>query len=231
MKLLLTSDFKVVGKNYLSEFYHDLSGKTCLFVGYACEVDDEMNISPAKDIFLSLGCKVIDLLPNYDFSDKVDIVYVRGGNTTKLIHYLKKYEQFKRVQELVEKQGALYIGVSAGSVLAGADTEWTLRTEPYSVDLKRLYGKDALKGYGWIDKLIFVHDSEYRFAHDDELEADGKLYRFSNTEIFKDVLEDKKLYPANSYLSLGNNQVLIKKASSYVIKTFDWSKFPIKKEN
>lgn len=227
MKLLLTSDFKVVGKNYLDRFFDNLKGKTCLFVGYACEEDAEMLDSPAKDIFKDLGCRVVDLLPDYDFSDKVDIIYVRGGNTTKLIHYLRQFGQYERIADLVENHGALYIGVSAGSVLAGNDTEWTLRTEPYPVDLKALYGKDALKGYNWINKMVFVHDSKFRFAYDDELQADGKLYRLRNTEIYKEIKEDKKLFLPKSYISLGNNQVLIEKDGKRTLETYDWSNIPI----
>ena len=79
-----------------------------------------------------------------------------------IMHYLRKFNQFEKVKKLVEN-GAVFAGQSAGAIVAGSDTEWTLESEPYEYDLKQEFGKDALMGFGFIDKLVFVHASKHRF--------------------------------------------------------------------
>lgn len=227
MKLLLCSDFSGVGYKYLKNFYRTGKGLTALFVGYACEDDAEMYTSGAKDRLSDFGCKIIDLTKNYKFKDKIDIVFVRGGNVTKLIHYLKKYNQFEAVKSLAEG-GALYIGNSAGSVLAGSDTEWTLDAEPYSVDLKKLYGEDALKGYGFVQKMVFVHASKYRMCREYERQPDEPLFRTLDTDCFPAYLEDKRKYKRSDYIKLANNEVLLVDGKTSVIKKYNWQKIPVK---
>lgn len=229
MRLLLCSDFKNIGYKYLDRFL-DLDKKNnCLFIGYASEDFGDVNVEPSSSMLRleSLNCNVIELNENYSFSDKIDLIFVRGGNTTKLIHLLKKFNQFDKIKNLVEN-GVLYIGESAGSVLAGSDTEWTLRTEPYEFDLKKEYGENALKGYGFVDKLIFVHCSKYRFPFTGEVEGDSNI-RIYNDIFYKDYLEDRKLYNKDLYITLGNNQVLYENNCEKKILTYDWSKIPFKK--
>lgn len=229
MRLLLCSDFKNIGYKYLDRFL-DLDKKNnCLFIGYASDDFGDVNVEPSSSMLRleSLNCNVIELNENYSFSDKIDLIFVRGGNTTKLIHLLKKFNQFDKIKNLVEN-GVLYIGESAGSVLAGSDTEWTLRTEPYEFDLKKEYGENALKGYGFVDKLIFVHCSKYRFPFTGEVEGDSNI-RIYNDIFYKDYLEDRKLYNKDLYITLGNNQVLYENNCEKKILTYDWSKIPFKK--
>ena len=229
MRLLLCSDFKNIGYRYLNKFL-DLSKKNkCLFIGYASDDFGNLDAEPSSSLLKlqSLNCEVLELNENYDFKDKIDLIFVRGGNTTKLIHLLKKFNQFEKIKKLAE-EGALYIGESAGSVLAGSDTEWTLRTEPYEYDLKEIYGKDALKGYGFVDKLIFVHCSKYRFPFTGEVQGDTNI-RIYNDIFYKDYLEDRKLYDESTYITLGNNQVFYENGETKKILTYDWSKIPFVK--
>ena len=227
MRLLLCSDFSGVGYKYLNRFYDSGEGLNVLFVGYACECDDEMYISGAKDRFVDFGCNIIDLVPDYDFKEKIDIVFVRGGNTTKLIHYLKKYNQFEKVKELA-LGGALYIGNSAGSVLAGSDTEWTLEAEPYAVNLKKLYGEDALRGYGFVDKMVLVHASKYRMCRDYEREIDEPLFKTLDTDCYPAYLRDIRKYKKDEYIKLANNEVLIISDNFCKKEKFNWSFLPVK---
>ena len=227
MKLLLCSDFHGIGINYLNRFFDGFSGKNCLFVGYACEDDETMFESGVKDKLIALGFNVIDMTTDYKFNDKIDMIYSRGGNATKVLHYLYKYNQFNKIKELVEKQNVLYVGQSAGALIAGSDTEWTLRTEPYEIELKKLYGKDALKGFGWVNKMIFVHSSRYRMLWDDE-EVDGSHdYRVYNKEFYSEYLKDLKLYKKGTYITLGNNQVLYQNGNKQKVLTYDWSHIPV----
>lgn len=231
MKLLLASDFYSIGSKYLNRFF-DLDKKhTCLFVGYACEDDDEMFASGVIDIFESLNFNVMNLTPDFDMKNNssFDLVFVRGGNTTKLVHYLKKYNQFEYVKNLA-LNGALYAGNSAGSVLAGSDTEWTLRAEPYEKDLKKIYGKDALLGFGFVDKMVFVHCSRLRMLHHDEFIEGSKNWRVFNNEFYAEYLIDRKNYKEGTYITLGNNQVYYQNDGESKILTYDWSSIPVYKD-
>lgn len=226
MKLFLTSNFKYLAEKFLPKLI-DLSKKhNCLFVPYADEEDDFYCEKTTK-MLESFNFKVIHLNEGYNFGDKIDVIYVKGGNTTKLIHLLRKFNQYDKVKELAE-DGALYIGQSAGSVLAGSDTEWTLRSEPYEFNLKSEYGKDALKGFGFVNKMIFVHCSKYRFPFTDEIEnAKRGDFKVKNTLFYGDYLKDRKLYNKNEYIVLKDNEAYYEDGEIKKILHFDWSKFPV----
>lgn len=225
MKLLLCSDFKNVGYKYLNKYLDLSKHHTCLFVNYAS--DDygnlEAEISSSMVRLQMLNFDIIELTENYDFSDKIDLIFVRGGNTTKLIDLLKENNQFEKIKQMA-CDNTIYVGESAGSVLVGSDTEWTLRTEPYEIDLKQKYGKNALLGYGFLDKMIFVHCSRYTFPFGKKI-GEGELYRTDNF-YYKGYLEDRKLYNKDEYITLGNNQVYYENGNEKKILTFDWSKIP-----
>lgn len=227
MKLLLCSDFTGVGYRYLKNFQKNANGQNCLFVGYACEEDEEMYESGAKNCLAEFGYSIIDLTPNYDFKDKIDAIFVRGGNTTKLIDYLKKYNQFNKLKQLVINEDALYIGNSAGSVLCGTDTAWTLDAEPYR-DITKDYGKDALKGYGFVDKLVFVHCTKYRMCRDYEQQSPSDIFRTLDTDCYEDYLRDTKKYNKEQYIRIGNNQVYFVNGNVTKTITYNWRNIPVK---
>lgn len=228
MKLLLCSDFKNVGYRYVNKFFDLKQKHTCLFINYASDEFD--GVTPCKgssfDRLNLLNFECIELMSNFDFNTKIDAIFVRGGNATKLMHMLKKFNQYEKIIELC-KSGVLYIGESAGALLVGSDTEWTLRTEPYEFDMKENYGEDALKGFCFIDKMIFVHCSKYRFPYSSE-KTDGSIYRVKDLRCYRDYLEDKKLYSKDTYITLGNNQVYYENGNDKKVITFNWSKFPVK---
>jgi len=229
MKLLLCSDFKNIGYKYLKKFFNLKQKHTCLFVNYAS--DDFDGVTPCEgssmDRLKSLNFDIVELIENFDFSTKVDAIFVRGGNATKLVHLLRKFNQYEKIIELC-KNDVVYIGESAGALLVGSDTEWTLRTEPYDFDVKKEYGKNALKGFGFVDKMIFVHCSKYRFPYSCEVTGD-ELVRLPNTEYYNAYLGDKKLYDKSLYITLGNNQVYYENEKEKKILTYNWSYIPVVK--
>ena len=161
MKLLLCSDFSGVGYKFLNKFFEKTEGLKCLFVGYAQD-DPYEYMSGTAQKFKDMGIKVISLQEGYRFDDEIDIIFVRGGNTTRLIHYLRKFNQYDKIKRIVEEGKVLYIGSSAGSVLVGSDTEYCLRSEPYDYDVKADFGEDALKGFGWIDRTLRHFENKER---------------------------------------------------------------------
>lgn len=227
MKLLLCSDFSEVGYKYVKKFFKDTKGLNCLFVGYAQEDDNELE-SKGANRFKDLGINVFSLTDNFEFDIQIDIVFVRGGNTTRLLHYLHEYNQYEKIKSLIENKDVLYVGSSAGAVLVGTDTEWTLDSEPYEYDLKRIYGDNALNGFGWIDKLVFVHCSKYRICWDFERENEKDLFRTLDNECYPAYLKDKKLYKRNDYLKINNNQVYVIDGEKNKMFSYDWYGLPIK---
>lgn len=228
MKLLLCSDFSGVGYKYVKKFFKQTKGLNALFVGYA--QDDEFPLESSAAVRLKkMGVSITILGENYDFSDKIDIIFVRGGNTTRLIHYLRKYGQFEKLKSFVETSNVLYIGNSAGAVLCGSDTEWTLDSEPYEYDLKQIYGENALFGFGWIDKMVFVHCSKYRMCREYELGDNKKPCRTFDNECYPAIVKYKKIYKPNEYIKIGNNQCLLLDGDKKQLLTYNWNKLPIKK--
>lgn len=230
MRLFLCSNFKFLAAKFLPKFF-DMSQKhNCLLVGYADEFGDFY--SESNTLFLeNLGFNVFHLDENYDFSDKLDMIFVKGGNTSQLIHYLKKYNQFEKIKELV-KNGVLFAGQSAGAIIAGSDTEWTLKSEPYSVDLKELYGENALLGFGFIPKIVFVHASRFRFPFSDEIEnAKRSDFRVPNTLFYKDYLRERRENKDKDFIVLKDNGAFLKDGKEEKIVHIDWSKYPVLEGN
>ena len=227
MRLLLCSDYSGVGYKYLDLFFEETKGLNCLFVGYAQDDPEELESFGAQR-FKKAGINVIGLSEGYDFSDKIDIIFVRGGNTTRLIHYLKEYNQFEKIKELVEKQNVLYIGSSAGAVLAGSDTEYCLRSEPYDFDVKSKFGDDALKGYGWIDKMVFVHTTKYCIDRPEVMKHDDDVFVTLDTFCYPAHLEEIEIYDKSEYIEIGNDQALLIDGEKKNLLTDDWSKYQIR---
>lgn len=226
MKLFLCSNFQHLAPKFLPRLI-DLSKKNnCLFVPYA---DDEKDFVCQSTIeFLeSLNFNVYHLNKDYKFDKNIDIIYVKGGNTTQLLHYLKMYGQFDKIKEMVQS-GVVYSGLSAGALVAGTDTEWTLESEPYDFDMKKEYGKDALLGFGFINKLIFVHASKCRLPITAEIEMAGrKDFKLSNDFFYKAYLRERRQNRLKPFIVLKDNEAFIKDDKKEQKVRINWSKYPV----
>lgn len=226
MKLFLCSNFKYLAPKFLSKFF-DMSKKhNCLFIGYADEDKDfysESNVEFLK----GLGFEVFCLDENYKFGNQIDLIYAKGGNATQLLHYLRKYNQFDKVKKLVEG-GAVFAGQSAGAIVAGTETEWTLESEPYEFDLKAEFGKDALLGFCFIDKLVFVHASKHRFPVTPEIEnAKRSDFRVSNEFFYKAYLSERKQNKDKPFIVLKDNEAFLQNDNEGKIVRFNWKNYPV----
>jgi len=81
-----------------------------------------------------------------------DIIFVAGGNTFYLLKAMRKCN-FKKVLKNFLKQGKVYIGASAGSIVAGR----TIRTASWKFGDKNLVKLKNLKGLNLVPFDIFVH--------------------------------------------------------------------------
>lgn len=82
---------------------------------------------------------------------KADIIFVAGGNTFYLLEQAQKMGFLEMVKNLV-KQDVIYIGSSAGSVIAGPDIEpIAMFDDPNEANLK------STKGLNYVDFVILPH--------------------------------------------------------------------------
>lgn len=99
----------------------------------------------------------------YDLTDKTreqiesdlssfEIMYVEGGNSYYLLQESQKSGFMDFVRRRVE-EGVIYIGTSAGSVVAGPDIE-PVRQDSRAILAPNLIGT---KGYGLVDFVVMPH--------------------------------------------------------------------------
>lgn len=83
-----------------------------------------------------------------------DIIYVQGGNTFYLLHHARRSGFDQVVKRLIDG-GVIYIGVSAGSIMAGQ----TMETTVWRGEDKNLVGITDLTGLRLVPFNVFVHYS------------------------------------------------------------------------
>jgi peptidase E len=81
-----------------------------------------------------------------------DIIFVEGGNAFYLLNAMHACNFEKVIRKLL-KQGIVYIGVSAGSMVAGKSVETSLWKNPE----KNTFGVKNLRGLNLVPCDIFVH--------------------------------------------------------------------------
>ena len=229
MNLFLCSNFKFLAPKFLSRFFDFSRRYKCLFIGYADEDKDFYSESTVK--FLNeLDFDVVCLDECFKSVENFDMIYVKGGNTTQLLHYLKKYNQFEMVKTMVE-QGVLFAGQSAGAIVAGSDTGWTLNSEPYDIDIRKIFGKNALFGFGFLNKIIFVHASRYRFPVSAEMENAGRNdFKVSNKFFYSAYLKERKRNQDKNFIVLKDNEAFLKNGDVEEFVRINWSKYPVLEE-
>jgi len=83
-----------------------------------------------------------------------DIIYVQGGNTFYLLHHVRESGFDEVIKRLIDR-GIIYIGVSAGSIIAGQ----TIETSVWRDVDRNVVGLSDLTGLGLVPFNIFVHYS------------------------------------------------------------------------
>ncbi len=135
-KLLLTStglDNKAVTDKFLSIISKSPDELKILFIPTASRTEEEMFfVRKSLNELLSLGIDNDNIAwfdpddsSTYRDNTQVDCIYVCGGNTFYLLYKLKESGYFAKIIEWVN-EGLLYVGVSAGSVIAAPDINYIL---------------------------------------------------------------------------------------------------------
>ena len=177
--------------------------KKILFIPTATNVDEyKKYIHLTQKAFEDFGYEV----ENFDvsiFSEEIakeklsqaKIVFISGGNTFYLLQELKRKNLTSYLKERIEN-GLLYIGESAGSVIAAPDIEYAS-----IVDDKTLATElDDYTGLNLVDFYIVPHFEEEPFV-----ESSRKT-----VELYKDKLDLKLINNKEAILVENNNFTIIK---------------------
>ena len=177
--------------------------KKILFIPTATNVDEyKKYIHLTQKVFEDFGYEV----ENFDvsiFSEEIakeklsqaKIVFISGGNTFYLLQELKRKNLTSYLKERIEN-GLLYIGESAGSVIAAPDIEYAS-----IVDDKTLATElNDYTGLNLVDFYIVPHFEEEPFV-----ESSRKT-----VELYKDKLDLKLINNKEAILVENNNFTIIK---------------------
>ncbi len=124
-KLLLTSIFQIVSEELTKILPAPASSLTVGFIPTAADVyEDKSFVEDDRKRLVEMGFRIIDV-PLKDHNpktlkevlDTVDIIFVGGGNTFYLLQEARR-SGFDTLAPTLVKEGAIYVGSSAGSYLA-----------------------------------------------------------------------------------------------------------------
>ena len=177
--------------------------KKILFIPTATNVDEyKKYIHLTQKAFEDFGYEV----ENFDvsiFSEEIakeklseaKIVFISGGNTFYLLQELKRKNLITYLKERIEN-GLLYIGESAGSVIAAPDIEYASVIDDKTVATEL----DDYTGLNLVDFYIVPHFEEEPFV-----ESSRKT-----VELYKDKLDLKLINNKEAILVENNNFTIIK---------------------
>ncbi len=163
-KILLTSagfENPIVGNEFLNLVNKTPSTIKVLFIPTASRAEEELYyVEKSKEELLSIGIEeknIITFNLDYDLSEeelnKIDVIYVCGGNTFYLLHRVRETKFDKVIMDFISS-GKVYVGVSAGSVLAGPN-----------INIRNLYkdndiGIEDFQGLNITDIIVIPHYTE-----------------------------------------------------------------------
>lgn len=168
MKKLFLTSVGFVNKNVADLFLKELNKKpnACKVFMVAAGLTDEENfyIEESRKELADLGFEnifIFNLNAGADFYkefENSDVIYICGGNTYYILQKIKEIGLDKKIIEAIGN-GKIYVGVSAGSIIAGPDIDiagWGIDGDLNEVKLK------DLSGLNLTDISIFPHFDETR---------------------------------------------------------------------
>jgi len=163
-KILLTSagfENPKIGEEFLKLLEKPASEVKVLFIPTASRTDEELYyVGKARKELINVGIREENIV-NFNLdrelleeeSNKIDVLYVCGGNTFYLLHKIRENKFDEKIKEMLNKE-IVYVGASAGSMVMGPDIE----VSGIKVDWdKNDIGLKDLTGLKLTDKRISPH--------------------------------------------------------------------------
>ncbi len=180
-RLFLASLFKEVSHIFENFANENLTGKTVTFIPTAALPDKlDFHIKYSKELLVRMGLIVDELeistATNLEIVNKLennDYIYVAGGNTFFLLQEMNS----SGAGDLIKKQinaGKLFIGESAGAILAAPNIE-------YARDTDNPLAAPHLKTYDALDVIDFYPVPHYK--DESLMEAVEKVIAKYNTKL------------------------------------------------
>ncbi|TAK57647.1 hypothetical protein EPO17_01390 [Patescibacteria group bacterium] len=152
MKLLLTSAglaTKQISDFFISILPKKASDCSVLMIAYTQNENEQYYVDESKKELFDLGIKKVSSfnLKENEFKDQsqYDVIYVCGGNTFSILERMRSSKIDTFILDSVKNKNTIYIGVSAGSIMAGPSIEiasWGSEGDKNEVNLKDLTGFD-----------------------------------------------------------------------------------------
>ena len=164
-RLFLSSSFRDVAI-LLESFESDFKEKRVTFIPTASLVERvTFYVKSGKKALQELGMVIDELEVSTSTYDEIvgtlkrnDIIYVTGGNTFFLLQELKKCGADKIIRDEVYA-GKLYIGESAGSIIASPDIEYVKALD----SIKKAPELSSFEGLGLVDFYPVPHHTNAPF--------------------------------------------------------------------
>ena len=116
---------------------------------------------------------------------RADFIFVSGGNTFYCLEKAKESGFIPIVQDLVLNQGKVYIGSSAGSLLAAPDISTAANID----DTSKAPNLEDFKGFNLVDVIVLPHWGSKRFK---KLYMETRLEKSYNSKNKIVLLTDKQ---------------------------------------
>ena len=200
--ILTSSLYESIG--FVKEFLDkNAKSKKILFIPTAANVEEYKNyMYLTEKTFEDIGYEV----DNFDISvfsektvkeklSKAEIIFISGGNTFYLLQELKRKNLISCLKERIEN-GLLYIGESAGSVIAAPDIEYASVIDDKTVATEL----DDYAGLNLVDFYIVPHFEEEPFVEGSR----------NTVELYKDKLDLKLINNKEAILVENNNFTILK---------------------
>lgn len=169
-RLILTSSFNTVAQELYSKgLLPKVPAKVAFIVTAGDPYEDRFWIDNDRKALVELGYDVIDTdLKNktvamlYDELQSSDIIFVAGGNTTYLVEQVHRSGFDKVVRKLLDTR--LFIGSSAGSILAGPTTEPFVEED--LPDLSKDFTISDTNCLNFVNYIVLPHYPKYQEPND-----------------------------------------------------------------
>lgn len=198
MKLLLTSagfSTEAIRNGFLSLLPHSLSECTVLVAGLILDSDKQARVDEVKKDLINLGVGNIQEFNLEDngfrkgILDEVEAIVVCGGNTFDILNRMREIGLTDALIEPVKSDKLVYVGISAGSIIAGpsiAIAGWGSTADSNDIGLK------DLKGLSLTDVAVYPH---FESGLKDEVEQFRNIVNYSVQELSDEqallVIDDK----------------------------------------
>lgn len=199
--LFLTSNANTVINDVVTRFERSPQGMRLVFITTAAEGEagDKKWLQQDRDALTSVGFEVTDYTLTGKSEEDVrldlvgyEVIFFSGGNTFYLLEQIQKSNSTEFFREEIEK-GVIYIGSSAGSVVAGPTIE-------IIKNLDAVENAPDLKGFTGLNLVDFV------------------VLPHWGSQYFKEQYLNSRLEPAYSL----ENKVILLTDNQYIHVTDDW---------